>query len=161
MGCEIAQEREWSEERSVDWHLADDPSHRGVQLLVKALNDLYATEPALHERDHDPAGFTWVDASDADQSVLSFLRWPDEGGRPVLCVANLTPVPRHSYRVGVPQEGDWVELLNTDAADFGGSGVGNGGHVHAGGPAWHGQASSVPLTLPPLGVLWLAPSAGD
>jgi 1,4-alpha-glucan branching enzyme len=157
MGCEIAQEREWSEARSIDWHLAEQPGHRGVQQLVRSLNQLYTTEPALHAQDHEPSGFSWVDADDSDNSVLSFLRWPAGDGRPVLCVANLTPVPRHSYRVGVPFEGPWHELLNTDAEEFGGSGTGNGGLVEAGGPAWHGQPTSLALTLPPLGVLWLAP----
>jgi len=157
MGCEIAQEREWSEARSLDWHLAEEPGHRGVQTLVRSLNQLYVAEPALYEQDHDPAGFGWVDADDADSSVLSFLRWPAGTGRPVLCVANLTPMPRHGYRVGVPVEGQWRELLNTDAEEYGGSGAGNGGWVSAGGPSWHGQPASMAVTLPPLGVLWLAP----
>jgi 1,4-alpha-glucan branching enzyme len=157
MGCELAQEREWSEARSLDWHLLDDPGHRGVHSLVRDLNRSYLGEPALWEQDNDPAGFGWIDADDSDNSVLSFLRWSADGGRVLACVANLTPQPHHAYRVGLPRAGRWREVLNTDAAVYGGSGVGNMGEVDAGGPTWHGQPASAVLTLPPLAVLWLAP----
>ena len=158
MGSEIAQENEWSESRSLDWHLLDWDQHRGVQDLVRSLNDAYRAEPALWEQDFQPEGFRWIDASDNEQSVVSFLRWPTTAGaRPVACIANLTPVPRFGYRVGLPRGGSWRELLNTDASAFGGSGVGNGGEVCAEEYPFHGLSASALLTLPPLGVLWLAP----
>jgi 1,4-alpha-glucan branching enzyme len=158
MGGEFGQEREWSESRSLDWHLLDDPMHRGVQSLMRSLNAVEAREPALYGADFTPEGFAWIDANDSDQSVYSFLRFdPNGGGRPIACVANLTPVPRHGYRLGLPSAGRWVELLNSDAAEFGGSGVTNG-DVWTDEVAWHGHPQSVALTVPPLGVIWLAPA---
>ncbi|MDP9387372.1 MAG: 1,4-alpha-glucan branching protein GlgB [Actinomycetota bacterium] len=156
MGGEIAQEREWSHDRSLDWDLLDDPGHRGVQELLRALNRTYVQLPALWQRDAEPEGFRWIDASDVDNNVLSFLRLSAEA-TPLVCVANLTPVVRYGYRFGLPRAGTWREVLNTDAAEFGGSGVGNGGRVEATGESWHGLPFSVELTLPPLGVLWLVP----
>src|SRR5438067_4003441 len=158
MGGEFGQEREWSESRSLDWHLLDDPLHRGVQSLTRSLNAVEAREPALYAADFTADGFAWIDANDSDQSVYSFLRFdPRGGGRPVACVANLTPVPRHGYRLGLPVAGRWVELLNTDAAEFGGGGIGSG-EVWTDDVAWHGHPQSVALTIPPLGVVWLAPA---
>ncbi len=157
MGGELAQEQEWSEARSLDWHLLDDPAHAGVQHLLRRLNAVEASEPALWRADFTPDGFRWIDANDSDQSVYSFLRYDPSGdGRPVACVANLTPVPRHGYRLGLPSAGRWVELLNTDWVDFGGSGVANG-EVWTDEVAWHGETQSVVMTLPPLGIVWLAP----
>jgi 1,4-alpha-glucan branching enzyme len=154
MGGEFGQRREWHHDRSLDWHLLDaGPYHRGVQALVRDLNRLYRDEAALHELDHDPAGFAWMDCNDADQSVVSFCRFSAGGGPPVLCVASFTPVPRHGYRVGVPRPGQWVEVLNTDAAGYGGTDVGNGGGVWAEPVPAHGQPCSLRLTLPPLGVV--------
>jgi 1,4-alpha-glucan branching enzyme len=127
-----------------------------VQDLVRALNRLYLQEPALWERDFDWSGFRWLDCDDADNSVLSFLRLTADGGRMLACVANLTPVVRHGYRVGVPAPGRWREVLNTDASELGGSGVGNG-DLEAEAVPWGSQPFSVALTLPPLGVLWLVP----
>jgi 1,4-alpha-glucan branching enzyme len=157
MGGELAQEREWSHERSLDWHLLDDPGHRGVQSLVRELNHAYRGQPALWEVDGAPEGFEWIEANDAEDSVLAFARWDLERSRPLVCVANLTPIVRHGYRVGLPRGGRWRELLNTDAEGFGGSGVGNFGAVEAEPLGWHGQEASAALTLPPLGVLWLVP----
>ncbi len=160
MGCELAQGREWAHEHSLDWHLLDDPGHAGVQALVRELNRLHRSEPALWSGDFDPAGFRWIDANDADQSCYSFLRRPvgeGVGGRPVLCLANLTPVPRYGYRVGLPQDGPWEVLLNTDATCFAGSGTDVGPVLEAEARSWHGEDHSVVLTLPPLGVVWLAP----
>jgi 1,4-alpha-glucan branching enzyme len=160
MGCELAQEREWAHDRSLDWHLLDDPGHGGVQALVRDLNRLHRSEPALWSGDFDPAGFRWIDANDADQSCYSFLRTPlgdDAGARPVACLANLTPVPRYGYRVGLPAGGRWEVLLNSDAACFGGSGTDVGPVLEAEARSWHGEDHSVVLTLPPLGVVWLAP----
>jgi 1,4-alpha-glucan branching enzyme len=158
MGGELGQEREWSHERSLDWHLLDDPGHQGVQDLVKALNHAYLERPELWQRDDVPEGFRWVDASDVENNVLSFLRFSADG-RALACVANLSPVVRHGYRFGLPSGGAWREVLNTDAAEFGGSGVGNAGAVYAADSSWHGQPFSAELTLPPLGVLWLSPDA--
>jgi 1,4-alpha-glucan branching enzyme len=140
-----------------------------VQGWVRHLNHLHRSEPALHELDIEPAGFQWVDASDATASVMSWLRHPARhtegapvtpGARDVLVVCNLTPVVRDGYLVGVPEGGRWVELANSDAAEFGGSGVGNLGGVDAVEVANHGFSWSVPLTLPPLAVLFLAPDGG-
>jgi 1,4-alpha-glucan branching enzyme len=157
MGGEIAQEREWSDTRSLDWHLLDDGLHRGVQSLVRSLNAVEAREAALFDADFSSNGFRWIDANDSDQSVYSFVRLdPNGGARPVVCVANLTPVPRHGHRLGLPSAGRWVEILNSDAGEFGGSGVGQG-EVWTDDVAWHGFPQSVALTLPPLGVVWLAP----
>ncbi|MCU1460825.1 MAG: 1,4-alpha-glucan branching enzyme [Acidimicrobiales bacterium] len=154
MGGEVAQEREWSHDRSVDWHLLADPGHAGMRRLVTELNRVSAAEPALWERDFTPDGFRWIDANDSDQSVLSFARFSDGGARVLVCVANLTPVPRPAYRVGLPRGGRWVELLNTDAEVFGGSNVGSGGERWAEPVPWHGLEHSAPLDLPPLGVVW-------
>ncbi len=162
MGGELAEETEWSHDRSLDWDLLLDPSHAGIQLLVQALNQLYRERPALWERDFTGDGFRWIDASDTDNSVLSFLRIGARvsgGSSPVLaCVANLTPVPHVGYRVGLPVAGRWREVLNTDASYFGGSGMGNGGEVTASATPWHGLPASADLTLPPLGVIWLEPA---
>ncbi len=157
MGCEFGQRREWSEERSLDWHLLDDPLHAGAMRLVGDLNRLEAEHPALWQRDTEPAGFDWLDASDAQQSVLSFVRNGHDVD-PVVCVANFTPAPRHGYRIGLPSAGRWTEILNTDAEAYGGSGVGNG-DVESEDVAWQGHDQSVVVTLPPLGVVWLAPAS--
>jgi 1,4-alpha-glucan branching enzyme len=158
MGGELAQEREWSEERSLDWHLLDDDLHRGVQRLLRDLNGVEAREPALWTADFTPDGFHWIDANDSDQSVYSFLRFDPRGtGRPVACVANLTPVPRHGYRLGLPSAGKWEVLLNSDAQDYGGSGVGNT-ELWTDDVVWHGHPQSVLMTLPPLGIVYLAPA---
>jgi 1,4-alpha-glucan branching enzyme len=156
MGNEFAQEREWSAETSLDWHLLEDSGHAGVQALVRDLNHVYVGEPALWARDEDPEGFYWIEANDAENSVLAFAR-TDRDGRVLVCVCNLTPVPREGYRVGLPRGGRWNEVLNTDAEQYGGSGVGNGGSVETEPLPWHGQPMSAALTLPPLGVLWLTP----
>ena len=156
MGAEVAQDREWSEARSVDWHLDEADWHRGVGELIRALNRVQQAEPALWKDDFTPAGFHWIDANDADQSCYSFLRTA-EGARPVACVANLTPVPRYGYRVGLPSGGEWEVLLDTDATEFAGSGSEVGQVLHTQETQWHGQPHSAVLTLPPLGVVWLAP----
>ena len=155
MGQEFAQEREWDYDRSLDWHLLEQRDHSGVQALVRELNRVYRAEPALWERDGDGEGFRWLEANDADANVVAFVRLA-QSGRNVVCVCNFSPVVRSGYRVGLTRGGRWRELLNTDAADFGGSDVGNG-VVEAEPVPWHDQANSALLTLPPLGVLWLAP----
>jgi 1,4-alpha-glucan branching enzyme len=160
MGGEFGQWREWDHETGLDWHLLSDPRHAGVQRWVADLNRVYRAQPALHELDCAPEGFAWIDPHDADQSVLSFMRRGRSPDAVVVVVCNFTPVPRQPYRVGVPLAGWWRELLNSDAVEYGGTGWGNLGGVEASPVPWHGQPYSVVLTLPPLGVLFLAPGAG-
>jgi len=148
MGGEFGQWHEWDHDHSLDWHLAGYPRHAGVERWLGDVNRLYSGEPALHQHDFDPSGFSWVDANDSDQSVASFLR--SAGDRHVLCVFNFTPVPREAYRLGVPCSGRWVEALNSDAEVYGGSGWGNLGGVIAVADPWHGRPYSVSATLPPL-----------
>jgi 1,4-alpha-glucan branching enzyme len=159
-GGELGQRQEWSHERSVDWHLLrESPRHAQIQLLVSELNRLYRDESALHELDADPAGFAWLEADDAERSVYAFTRLARGGARPVVAVFNATPVPRLNYRLGVPREGAWTELLNTDGEGFGGSNYGNFGAVEASPVPAHGQRFSLNLALPPLGALYLVPFA--
>ncbi|MGH3047607.1 MAG: 1,4-alpha-glucan branching enzyme, partial [Gaiellaceae bacterium] len=159
MGGELAQEREWSHERSLDWHLLEQPGHAGVQALVRDLNRLYREEPALWEVDFDAEGFSWLEPNDAGANVVAFARY-SAARRPLVCVCNFSPVPRPGYRLGLPQGGRWRELLNTDSALYGGSEVGNPGGAEAQERPWHEQAFSADVTLPPLGVVWLAPERG-
>ncbi|GAC1490292.1 MAG: 1,4-alpha-glucan branching protein GlgB [Solirubrobacteraceae bacterium] len=156
MGSEFAQQREFSHERSLDWDLLADAGHAGVQSLVRDLNHAYRELPALWERDDDSDSFVWLEANDADRNVICFMRQGAQGTPPVVCVCNLAPVPREDYRVGLPLPGSWNERLNTDASLYGGSNVGNLGVVQAEPVPWHDQPHSAALTLPPLGVLWLA-----
>ncbi|MCB9599907.1 MAG: 1,4-alpha-glucan branching protein GlgB [Sandaracinus sp.] len=160
MGGELAQPGEWSHERSLDWHLQDDPKHAGIGKMIARLNDLYRTEPALHERDlrpeDEPKGFEWISGDDAEGSTIAFLRRSNDGS-PLLVVCNFTPVIREGYRVGVPHGGRWIELFNGDAEEYGGSGVGNLGAVEALDEGAHGRAHSLPLRLPPLSVLMFRP----
>ena len=160
MGGELAQEDEWSEERSIDWHLLEQPEHAGIQSLVRDLNRLYRDEPALYERDFDPAGFWWLEPNDAANNVIAFARRDASGDRVVVFVANLSPVPRHGYRLGLPRSGRWREALNTDSTFYGGSDVGNLGGVVAERKPWGGQPFSAEVTLPPLGAVWLVPDGG-
>jgi 1,4-alpha-glucan branching enzyme len=154
MGGELAQEAEWSEGRELEWSLLDRAEHRGVYDLVRDLNRIYRDTPALWSLDQDPSGFAWIDANDAANNVLSFLRLGSTGPE-LACVANFAAIPHEDYRLGLPRPGRWRELLNTDAQDYGGSGVGNLGGVEAEPFGWHGQPASVVLRLPPLGMLWL------
>jgi 1,4-alpha-glucan branching enzyme len=153
MGGEFGQEREWNHDRSLDWHLLSDPLHEGVRLALRDLNRLYRAIPALHERDCEPDGFAWIEANDSDSSALAYLRRGRDGRGLVVVVINFTPIPRHAYRVGVPEAGRYVERLNTDAALYGGSDMGNGGAVAATATPHHGRPFSLALTLPPLGAL--------
>ncbi len=153
MGGEFAQRREWSEARSLDWHLLDEPLHRGVRDLIRDLNRLYRDLAPLHRSDCDAAGFEWIESNDSEHSIFTFLRKADDSGHLVVAVCNFTPVPRQGYRVGVPLPGTYVERLNTDDAIYGGSGVGNGGAVAAEATPWHGRTHSLTLTIPPLGTL--------
>jgi 1,4-alpha-glucan branching enzyme len=155
MGIELGQWREWSENRSLDWHLLGEPLHAGVQRWMRDLNALYRAEPALWQNDFSHTGFEWIDFRDVEQTVLSYLRRSDDGEHELLFVLNFTPVPRHAYHVGVPRAGRWREVLNSDADVYGGSNVGNMGVIEAVPLAAHGREQSLPVTLPPLGILVL------
>jgi 1,4-alpha-glucan branching enzyme len=155
MGGEFGQWREWSHDRSLDWHLLDDPAHAGLKRYVQALNQRYQSEPALYECDNDPSGFAWIDCHDYENSVISFVRWARDARDHVVMIFNFTPVSRFGYRIGVPEDGFYGELLNSDSAHFGGTNVGNGGGVPSDRVAAHGFERSVSLTLPPLGCLML------
>ena len=155
MGGEFGQWREWNHDRSLDWHLLDQPLHAGLKRYVRALNELYRSEPAFYECDNDPSGFRWIDVHDQENSTISMLRSGREARDKVAMVFNFTPVPRYKYRIGVPGDGFYAELLNSDSAFFGGSDVGNGGGVLSERISAHGFPNSISLTLPPLGCLML------
>ena len=155
MGQEFGQWREWSEDRSLEWELTDWPLHRQLRNWVRDLNSLYQREPSLYEHDFDWSGFRWVEPNDADQSVLSYIRYANDTDDFLLVVCNFTPVVRHGYRVGVPLAGRYHELMNSDSGLYGGSNVGNGGGVVTEPARWHAWDQSVLLTIPPLGVLIL------
>ena len=152
MGGEFGQWREWVHDSSLDWDLLDYPLHAGLQRWVEDLNRLYRSEPALHELDCDPAGFEWIDCNDADSSVLSLIRKAKSSSAIMLVLCNFTPVPRYSYRVGTPRGGQWQEILNSDAARYGGSNMGNLGGAETAPIGLHGRPYSLTLTLPPLSV---------
>jgi 1,4-alpha-glucan branching enzyme len=177
MGGEFGHGDEWSADTGLQWHLLDYPSHQGVQRLVTDLNQVYARQPALWRQDARPEGFSWIDANDTVGNVLSFVRLAGElngpeaagpaasgtsraapGGDDILaCVINFSGAPHHGYRIGLPRAGRWRELINTDAATYGGSGVGNLGGVQAVPEPWHGMPASAEISIPPLGALWFAP----
>jgi 1,4-alpha-glucan branching enzyme len=155
MGGEFGQEREWNHDWGLDWGSLADPLHAGLQLLVRDLNRLYRAAPSLHQLDCEPDGFAWIDAANANESVLSYVRRGRDPNELAVIVSNFTPVPRHDYRIGVPRPGRWLERVNTDAGIYGGSGVGNAGAVDSDPHPMHGHDQSLRLQLPPLGVLIL------
>jgi 1,4-alpha-glucan branching enzyme len=155
MGGELGQQKEWNHDTQLDWDSLSDPLPAGLQKLVRDLNHAHAKLPALHERDADPEGFRWLIGDDNANAVFAFLR--SSGDAHVLAVSNMTPVPRGGYRIGVPHGGRWLEVVNSDAAVYGGSGVGNSGAVNAEDVPAHGMPCSVVLTLPPLSTLLLKP----
>jgi 1,4-alpha-glucan branching enzyme len=159
MGAEIAQWKEWNNDTSLDWHLLEYPQHQGIKQWVADLNHLYTKEPALHENDCHPNGFEWIDCQDSQQSILCYLRKGNEHHETILVVCNFTPVPRWDYRVGVPHGGFWKELLNSDALQYGGSGMGNMGGVHTDDYWHHGRQHSLNLTVPPLSIVMLKPGS--
>ncbi|MBB3932219.1 1,4-alpha-glucan branching enzyme [Kaistia hirudinis] len=154
MGQEFAQRREWNFDAPLDWFLLDAPSHAGVKDLVRDLNRAYRDKGALHARDCEGEGFRWVVTDDRDQSVTAFLRFGEGGDPPVCVVSNFTPVPRFGYRIGLPFAGRWREVINTDAAAYGGSGIGNLGAVHAAALPSHGLPASADVILPPLATVY-------
>jgi 1,4-alpha-glucan branching enzyme len=160
MGGEFGQRGEWNHDDVLEWWRLADPAHAGVQRWVEDLNRLYRHEPALHQLDFDAAGFEWIDANDAENSVLSYLRKARDGSS-LLVVANFTPAPRLNYLVGVPQAGHWHELLNSDAPLYGGSGIGNYGGMDSVPVAAHGRFQSLNMTLPPLSLLVLRHEAAS
>ncbi len=160
MGAELGQWREWDHDGTLDWHFLRYERHAQVQKWVEVLNQLYRTEPALHELDCDPAGFEWIDANDALQSVISFVRKGKSTDDIVLSICNFTPTTHFKYRVGVPRGAFWREILNGDAAEFGGSGQGNPENIEAHKIPWHGRPYSMEITLPPLAVVYFKSGRG-
>jgi 1,4-alpha-glucan branching enzyme len=156
MGSEFAQGLEWDHDTELEWRLLDKPDFRGIQQWVKDLNYTLRRYPALYERDFSQDGFRWVDCTDWQKSVVAFLREGEKKGNPVLAVANFTPVPRDHYRIGVPQDGFWTEILNSDAVIYGGAGLGNTGGMEAEPIPCHGHGWSLPLVLPPLSIVVFA-----
>jgi 1,4-alpha-glucan branching enzyme len=156
MGMELGQWNEWNHERSLDWHLLDFDNHKGLQFFMKDLNSVYRRFPALYENDFSGEGFKWIDANDSKNSILSFIRYDKKKEHPVIVVVNLTPVPRSNYRIGVPVDTKWLEILNSDATQYGGSGQGNFGGVAANPVPFHGEEQSINALLPPLGVVMFA-----
>jgi 1,4-alpha-glucan branching enzyme len=155
MGQEFGQTREWSEERSLDWHQLDEgPLHRGVLTLISDLNAVYRAHSSLWTLDTSPSGYSWIDANDTENNVLSFLRYGSDGSV-VACIFNFSGVTHDDYRVGLPEPGRWIEILNTDATSYGGSGVGNLGEVTATSHSWHGRPSSAQVALPANGAIWI------
>jgi 1,4-alpha-glucan branching enzyme len=163
MGSELAQEAEWSHERSLDWHLLERPENAGIQSLVRDLNRTYRGQSALWDLDSEPAGFWWIEPNDADANVIAFARasrTADEGDARVLVfAANFSSVPRYGYRLGLPRACPWREVLNTDSTFYGGSDVGNLGAIDPEPIPWHNQPYSAEMTLPPLAAIWLVPEA--
>jgi 1,4-alpha-glucan branching enzyme len=161
MGGEFGQWREWNHDQSLDWHLlTEGPSHKGLQTLVRDLNQLYRWQPALYEVDFDPYGFEWIDCHDWQGSIVSFLRRARNPDDFIVVVCNFTPIPRYGYRIGVPTGGYYTELLNSDATIYAGSNLGNGGGIAAEPVPDHGRPFSLVLTLPPLAGLILKPTTG-
>jgi 1,4-alpha-glucan branching enzyme len=156
MGGEIAQEREWNHDFSLDWHLLDDPLHEGVRMLIRDLNAVYRNLTALHQRDAEAAGFQWLVSDDAENSVIAWARRGDDPEDVAIVASNFTPVPREAYRIGVPLPGYYQEALNTDAALYGGSNVGNLGGLWAEETESHGQPCTLSLTIPPLATIILS-----
>lgn len=158
MGAEIGQWNEWNHDASLDWHLLEYEEHQGIQRWVRDLNRVYRDEPSLHELDFKPEGFQWIDCSDVDRSIYSFVRYAKDRRDFTVFVCNLTPTPHEGYRIGVPEAGPYREILNSDAAIYGGSNMGNGGGVMADPMPWQAFQSSMALTLPPLSVSVFKPA---
>jgi 1,4-alpha-glucan branching enzyme len=156
MGSEFGQQSEWNQEHGLEWWILEQPSHLGLKTLVGTLNQLYLENPAMWQLDHSQAGFNWIDGGAAEANVLTFLRW-DEAGNPIAVAINFAGHPHYDWTLGLPFDGEWQEILNTDAQAFGGSGVGNLGAVTANQPGTHGQPHAAKVNIPPLGAIWLKP----
>ncbi|CAB4610857.1 MAG: 1,4-alpha-glucan branching protein GlgB [Actinobacteria bacterium] len=157
MGSEFGQPSEWNQERGLDWWILEQPTHQALQSMVSTLNRVYLENAAFWQLDHDPAGFVWIDGGNADANLLSFLR-VDKAGNQIACVINFAGQPHHNFNLGLPRAGKWNEILNTDAVEYGGSGVGNFGSVEASGPGSHGQPHSATISVPPLAAVWFKPA---
>jgi len=155
MGGEFGQEREWNHDRSLDWHLLADGKHKGVQSLVRDLNHIYRETPALHARDCEDSGFRWLIGDDRDNSVLAFARYGNQPDDVVIVISNFTPVPRENYRVGAPQPGAWHAIVNTDAAQYGGTSPERLPPFHTSDEPSHGHPWSLVMKLPPLSTMIL------
>jgi 1,4-alpha-glucan branching enzyme len=153
MGDEFGQWREWNHDFSLDWDLTNHPMHAGLQRWVRDLNAVYRREPALYERDDSPDGFEWIDCSDHEGNVVSFIRRAADANDILLFACNFSAVPRYDYRIGAPVAGVWEEILNSDAMTYGGAGVGNFGAVETSPTPLHGRPHALSLTLPPLSVV--------
>ncbi|WP_277245405.1 1,4-alpha-glucan branching protein GlgB [Micrococcus terreus] len=158
MGSEFGQEAEWNEAHGLDWWLTDIPQHKGLMKTVRDLNLVYRNAPELWSQDHDPAGFQWIDQNDADRNLFSFIRWSVDS-EPLVCVSNFSGSPHHGVRLGLPREGAWTEVVNTDAEAYGGSGVSNGPEILAEPTPWHGQPASAEISVPPLATVYFRPQA--
>jgi 1,4-alpha-glucan branching enzyme len=154
MGGEFGQWREWTEEESLDWHLLEQPVHKGVQLLIEDLNKLYARHPALFEADSDPSGFSWIEVDNAAENIVAFSRTAPSTGKEIICVSNFSPLIREVHRIGLPRKGTYKQLLNTDDEKYCGGGFGVVKSIRAEKTPWHGMEYSAAITLPPLGTLW-------
>ena len=161
MGQEFAQTEEWNESAGLQWWLTEEPSHDGVLSLVKSLNEIYKKHPALWSQDFTYKGFEWIDGSDGNHNVISYLRRSENDEDVVVVVCNFAGIPHGNYRVGLPSGGVWEEILNTDGLEYGGSGVGNFGEVKAEEVNWNGRDHSALLELPPFGVVYLTPKPGQ
>jgi len=159
MGAELGPWAEWNHDAELDWALLGWPSHDGLRRWLGDLLRLYRDEPAMHRHEASGGGFRWIDCSDREASVLVMLRHAEEPAPPVVIACNFTPVPRHGYRIGVPQDGPWRERLNSDAPRYWGSGLVNAGDLVPEPVLWHGFTHSLALTLPPLGCVVLVPAA--
>jgi 1,4-alpha-glucan branching enzyme len=156
MGGEIGQTSEWSIERGIEWWLTDHPPHKGIQTLMQDLNAYYKESPALYEQQFQPEGFEWIEHHDNENSFLAYTRKGYNPEKIQLVICNLTPVTRENFRVGVPQNGTWKEVFNTDDLKYNGSGVLNMDAIEAEAIGWNGQSHSIVLTLPPLAMLAFA-----
>jgi 1,4-alpha-glucan branching enzyme len=159
MGGEFGQWREWNETESLDWHLLEDPAHKGIQNLIRDLNGIYQQKSSLWEADSEPAGFEWIDANNASENIVSFIRRsPSTAGskleRELICVGNFAPVLRENHQLGLPRKGTYRLLANTDAEVYGGSGVKIPKSIKAEANPIHGQPYSAVVSLPPLATLW-------
>jgi len=154
MGGEFGQGREWTEEESLDWHLLEQPIHKGVQLLIEDLNKLYVNHPALFEADSDPSGFSWIEVDNAAENIVAFSRTAPSTGKEIICVSNFSPIIREEHRIGLPRKGTYKQLLNTDNEKYCGGGFGVVKSIRAEKTPWHGMEYSGVITLPPLATLW-------
>jgi len=157
MGGEIGQWREWNHDWQIDWEVLGDPAQAGLQKWIRDLNRVYAEQQSLWDLDHEPSGVSWIDCNDHEHSLIALTRRAANEKDFTVAIVNFTPVPRRHYRVGVPAEGSYLELLNSDAALYGGSNIGNQGRVESEARPSHGYRQSIALTVPPLGFLLLRP----